>query len=206
MSAKRLVMVGAGGHAKVALALARTLGYEVVAIQDDDEDKHGSALGGVPVVAAFHEVPGTDACLVILALGDNRARQRLATLGPIAPALVHPHAWVAPDVQLGAGTLIFAGAVVQPGARIGEHVIVNTGATVDHDCEIGSFAHVAPGVNLSGGVRVAEGALLGVGSAVVNGVRIGRWAVLGAGGVAVRDVPDGATAIGVPARVVEEGA
>jgi len=42
---------------------------------------------------------------------------------------------------------------------------------------------------------------VGIGSVATPGVRIGRACVIGAGSVVVRDVPDGAVAYGVPARL-----
>lgn len=51
--------------------------------------------------------------------------------------------------------------------------------------------------------RDRDGAWLGVGVIVLGGVRIGAGAVIGAGSVVTQDVPDGAIAVGVPARVVK---
>jgi acetyltransferase EpsM len=84
-------------------------------------------------------------------------------------------------------------------------VILNTSCSVDHDCVVEDFAHLAPGVRLAGNVHVGEGALLGVGSCVIPGVRIGRWATVGAGAAVIEDVPDYATVVGVPARVIKIG-
>lgn len=53
-----------------------------------------------------------------------------------------------------------------------------------------------------GGIVIGDEAWLGVGVIVLDGVRIGAGAVVGAGSVVVHDVPDGAVAQGVPARVV----
>jgi acetyltransferase-like isoleucine patch superfamily enzyme len=53
-----------------------------------------------------------------------------------------------------------------------------------------------------GGIVLGDEAWLGVGVIVLDGVRIGAGAVVGAGSVVVHDVPDGAVAQGVPARVV----
>ena len=50
---------------------------------------------------------------------------------------------------------------------------------------------------------IEDDAWLGVGVIVLSGVRIGKGAVIGAGAVVSRDVPDGAIAMGVPARVVK---
>jgi len=54
----------------------------------------------------------------------------------------------------------------------------------------------------SAGISVGEGAWLGAGVKVLDGVIIGAHAVIGAGAVVRDAVPDRATAVGVPARIV----
>lgn len=201
-----LIVIGGGGHAKVIVGVAKALSLDVLAIHDEDGGKAGTEILGIRVRGGTPEI-FADGNEVVIAIGDNRTRARLAAAidAPFA-TLVHPHAWVSPDARLGPGTVVFAGAVIQPGAQIGAHSIVNTGATVDHDCQVGDHCHLAPGVHLAGDVNVENGALLGVGSAVINGITIGAWSTLGAGGVATQDVAAEAIAVGVPARIVRGGA
>ena len=54
-----------------------------------------------------------------------------------------------------------------------------------------------------GGIIIEDDVWLGVGVIVLDGVRVGKGAVVGAGSVVTRDIPDGAIAAGVPARVVK---
>lgn len=118
---------------------------------------------------------------IVIAVGDNRDRKKEAEKIPpeqICPALVHTFAVVMPDVVLGQGTVVMAGAIVQVGSRIGKHVILNTGCTVDHDCTIEDYAHIAPGAHLCGGVHVGEGALVGVGVSVAPGAKIPAWTLV----------------------------
>lgn len=195
-----LVLLGASGHAKVVIAALREAGREVSACYDDDERRWGTEVLGVPVKGPGSAVPaGTPA---VIAIGNNAIRKKLATTLPLDwQTVVHPRAWVHESVVLGAGTVVFAGAVLQPDTRVGRHVIVNTAASVDHDGVIGDYAHLAPGVHLAGSVSVGEGAFLGVNAGVIPGRRIGLWTTVGAGGIVVHDLPDGVTAVGVPARV-----
>jgi sugar O-acyltransferase (sialic acid O-acetyltransferase NeuD family) len=197
----RVTLVGAGGHAKVVLGTAQAAGIEVDGVLDDDPARWGQRLLDLPIsgpCASALEDPGAH---VVLAIGDNRARQRLAAGARCHfDTLVHPTAWVHQTVTLGPGTVVFAGVVIQPGTRVGAHAIVNTAASIDHDCSIGDFAFVAPGARLAGGVTLEEGGFMGIGSAAIPGVRIGAWTVVGAGAAVVRDLPAGCTAVGVPAR------
>jgi acetyltransferase-like isoleucine patch superfamily enzyme len=54
----------------------------------------------------------------------------------------------------------------------------------------------------SAGITVGDGAWLGAGAKVLDGVSIGAHAVIGAGAVVRESIPERATAVGVPARVV----
>ncbi|MDL2342995.1 acetyltransferase [Deinococcus sp. MIMF12] len=194
-------IIGAGGHAKVIVALAKAAGYRIAGIYDDrpTPDVLGHKVSGpVELVSRVRHIPA------IIAVGSNSVRASLVARLPDVPwaTLVHPTAWVAPTVSLAEGTVVMAGAIVQPDVTVGRHVIVNTGATVDHDSHLGDFVHVAPGCTLAGQVSLEEGAFLGVGARILPRQFVGAWATIGAGAVVNREVPAYATAVGVPARLL----
>ena len=201
-----IVVVGAGGHAKVVIATVRAAGGDVIAAYDDDEGRWGQQILGVPIRGPISsdEIGSAPA---ILAIGNNRARQGLAEqLEARWISVCHPSTSVHPSVSFGPGTVVFAGGVIQPDTSIGAHSIVNTAASIDHDCIVGDFVHIGPGVRLCGGVTVDEGVLLGVGAKVAPNVEIGPWSTAGAGAVCVVDVAGHTTVIGVPARSIEADA
>jgi sugar O-acyltransferase (sialic acid O-acetyltransferase NeuD family) len=195
-----LRILGAGGHAKVALEAWRSAGQDVIALHDDRPDLLGGHVLGVLIAGTVEEAIATEDALHI-AIGDNGARARVAAQveGDRFPIVVHARALVSPSAEIGPGVLVCAGAVVQA-EGIGRHTIVNTQALVEHDVEIGEFSHVAPGVRLGGAVRIGEGAFVGIGAVVLPGIRIGVNAVVGAGAVVIRDVPDSVVVVGNPAR------
>ena len=196
-----VLVVGAGGHAKVVIATLQAAGRAVAGCLDDRAEAEGTTILGVPVVGPTRRL-AEHAGEAVLAIGANAVRKRLAAAHPAArwATVAHPSAVVHESVHLGVGTVVFAGAVLQPGVEVGAHAIVNTGATIDHDGRLGDYVHLAPGCHLSGGVMVKEGAFLGVGAACLPGVTVGAWATVGGGGVVVRDLPPNITAVGVPAR------
>jgi sugar O-acyltransferase (sialic acid O-acetyltransferase NeuD family) len=199
--APRCILIGAGGHGCVILALARAAGMDVNAVSDPVLTTAGQKTWeGLEVLAqdaAIEQMPAEHVQL-LLGMGQLPKGTRREDLfstwrrrGYRFPVLVHPHAWVAPGSRLAEGVQIMAGAVVQPGCSIGENSIVNTAAGVDHDCTIGSHVHIAPGATLCGGVQVDEGAFIGAGAVVIQGIRIGARAVVGAGTTVLRDLGSG---------------
>jgi sugar O-acyltransferase (sialic acid O-acetyltransferase NeuD family) len=197
-----LVVVGAGGHAKVVVATARAAGWRVVAIVDDARERWGQQLLGVAIAGPTEGALQDAGAQVVLAIGDNAARRRLA-LGARCRfvSVVHPSAIVDPTVALGGGSVVFAGAVIQPDAAIAAHAIVNTGASIDHDCVLGEAVHVAPGARLAGNVTLGDEVFVGIGAVVIPGVAIGARTVVGAGAAVVGDLPADVIAVGVPARI-----
>lgn len=203
--AMSVLVVGAGGHAKVVLATLYDLGIDVEGVLDDARVSAIGEILGVPIIGPISLLSEQPA-RAVLAIGSNAVRQRLAaSLVEVEwLTLVHPRAVVHESVTLGSGTVVFAGAVLQPDTVVGRHVIVNTGATIDHDGRIVDFAHVAPGAHLSGGVTVGEGGFLGVGACAVPDITIGAWGIVGAAAAVVQDLPSNVTAVGVPAMPIKE--
>ena len=206
---KEIVVIGAGGHAKVCVELLRAAGESVAYCVG----AHGGAAecSGVAVLYGDENIKrlwdeGYE--VAFIALGSNDLRDRLAQTvlkqGFRLVNAVSPAACVSPSARLGVGVAIMAGAVVNAEAVIGDLAIINTGATVDHDCRVGRAAHIAPQCALAGCVTVGAGSFLGIGCKVVPEMSIGENAVLGAGSVVISNIPAMATAVGVPARIINQ--
>lgn len=210
-----MILLGSGGHARVLLDVLRLRGRRVLFAVDADAATHGRSVAGIVVRGGDDLVQEYAPDQVLLVHGVGSVRQcesrcqlfeRMKSRGYGFARIVHPSAVIASSTVLGEGVQILAGAVVQPDCRLDENVIVNTNASVDHDGWIGRHAHVGPGATLCGGVVVGERSHVGTGATIVQGRTIGARALIGAGAVVLRDVPDGATAYGVPARLVGAGA
>ena len=196
-----MILFGASGHAKVIIdillkagekveylvdanpAIARLMHYEVV-YQGDYE------------ASIEHEV--------ILSIGSNRIRQKLATsLGVTFGKAIHPDTSLAAEVEIAEGTVVMAGAIINTSTKVGKHCIINTSASVDHDCVIEDYVHVSPNSTLCGTISVGEGTQIGAGAVVIPNLKIGKWATIGAGAVIIEDVPDYAVVVGNPGKVIK---
>jgi sugar O-acyltransferase (sialic acid O-acetyltransferase NeuD family) len=209
--AEQILILGAGGHAQVIADILLQMQHAgeqatPVGYLDDDPNKQGQLLLGMPVLGRIADL----ACVVhdalIVAIGDNSTRRnlfdRLLQQGERFVTARHPKAVIASDVRIGAGTAICAGVIINPGAVIGANVILNTGCTVDHHNAIGDHAHIAPGVHLGGDVQIGAGTLVGIGATVMPQRHVGAWSIVGAGALVYADLPSHAVALGVPARVI----
>lgn len=197
-----MLIYGAGGHSKVVRSILSACGAYVKAIFDNNWQS--IKLQDCQVVREYTPMfmPGEE---LIIAIGNNHDRRRVA--GKVHHAFgkaIHPTAIVDPTVCIGRGVVIVHRAIVQADCRIGNHVIINTGAIVDHESMLDDFVHVGPGATLCGGVRVGKCTLVGAGTVILPGVCIGRECSIGAGSVVLRDVPDCATVVGNPARIIHK--
>lgn len=208
---ERVIVIGAGGHAKVVAEILRLSGkYEITGLLDSA--LVGKIVAGLPVLGGDELLPrlradGVSAAFIgVGGTGDNLPRmkifERVAGLDFTFANAIHPSAIISASARLGRGIAIMAHAAINPDAEIGDNVIINTGAIIEHDCKIKSHAHISPGTVLCGGVRVGMGAHIGAGAAVRQNVCIGERAIIGVGAVVVKDVPACDVVAGVPARFV----
>lgn len=207
---REVVVLGAGGHAKVCIELLRAMG-EVVAYCVGGGEGSVEHCVGVPILQGDQHIQRLREGgygRVFVAIGSNRLRERLALLaldqGYELVNAISPRAILSPSASLGAGVAIMAGVVINAEARIEDLSIINTGATVDHDCRIGRCVHIAPQSALAGNVTVGAGGFLGAGCTVVPDVSLGENVILGAGSVAISNIPANVTAVGVPAKIIKQ--
>ncbi|MES2564151.1 MAG: serine O-acetyltransferase [Pseudomonadota bacterium] len=105
------------------------------------------------------------------------------------------------------------GIEIHPGAQIGRRFFIDhgMGVVIGQTAEIGDDCTLYHGVTLGGtswsaGKRhptLGKGVVVGAGAKILGPIEIGDGAKIGSNAVVVKAVPAGATAIGIPARIVE---
>ncbi|WP_164473043.1 acetyltransferase [Clostridium sp. E02] len=211
---KKVVIIGAGGHARSVIDIFLQSGdYEIAGCLDPCYSYRGS----VEFMEDIHII-GDDTIIpdlvklgmeyVFIAIGDNKLRCKLMdTVKKYAlqvVTIISPNAYISPRAEIGTGSCVMAGAAISVNCKIGEGVIINTNSSVDHDCQINDYVHIAPGTAISGSTIISKGTHIGTNAAVIDGVRIGSWSYIGAGAAVVKDIPSNVMAYGVPAKIIRE--
>lgn len=106
------------------------------------------------------------------------------------------------------------GIEIHPGAKIGKNLFIDhgSGVVIGETAIIGDNVIVYQGVTLGGtgkenGKRhpnIGNNVMIGSGAKVLGNINIGDDVKIGAGAIVLKDIPNGKTAVGVPAKIIEK--
>jgi serine O-acetyltransferase len=154
--------------------------------------------------AVVYELPPTRGALLRMLVNDGSAAQimyrmmrfcqthRLKILAAVIYRLnsFMTHATIGRNANIAPGFVILhsLGVVINTNVRAGRNLVVY------HNVTLGAERNKSP--------ILGDNVYIGAGAKVIGGVRIGSDVRIGANAVVSKDVPDGATVVGIPARIV----
>lgn len=207
---KDVIIIGAGGHAKVIADIVKSSGDNLVGFLDDNMDIQGNVIFEDKIVLGTtkeEDIEKYKDNYFIIGIGSNRVRKLISEKYPNLKyyTAIHPNAIIGSNVEIGEGTVLMAGTVINIGTKIGKHCIVNTCSSLDHDNLIEDFVHISPGAHLAGTVKVMKCTWICTGVTVINNITIEKNNIIGAGAVVVKNIEDcNITYIGIPAHNINE--
>lgn len=205
MSAKHLLLVGAGGHARACIDVIEAQNQFVLHGLIGVAKEVGTNQLGYPVVGDDGDLPALVSASPYAIVGIGHildceprvnAYERLCALGYQLATVVSPQAYVSRHARIGPGTIVMHGAVVNAGAHIGANCIINTHAVVEHDVRIGNHCHISTNTVINGAVEIGDKCFIGSASALREGISVGHGAFVAMGLTVRRNLGDGNRYIG----------
>lgn len=208
---RRVMLLGAGGHASDVLGVIERANlqepvWDVVGIADDSKppklDRYVGRdiqfLGTIDEALARH--PDVEFLATVgFPAGRRLVAERAERAGCRAATLVDPRAIVAPNVRIGAGSVVLGGSYLSALVGIGRHVYVSALVVIGHDTVVGDYSSLMPGAMICGDAVLGSDVLVGANATVLQGARVEDGASVGAGAVA-RRVAAGTTVSTIWAR------
>lgn len=206
---KNIIIIGAGGHARVIIDTAEQLNFKIKGIIDINFKNQDERILDYPVLGDFSVLQKIDPVNItaIVALGDIEKRaeyfHRIVKLGFSMETLIHPTAIVSKHAKIGKGVFVNVAAIINSAAIIKDNVIVNTGAIIDHETEIGEHCHIGPGVKIAGRVKIGHHSFIGIGTTIIDKITVGENVIIGAGTVVINNIYPYSTVVGVPGKRIK---
>jgi len=185
---RRVLLVGAGGHAKVLNDMLALLGWSIASYVDPKTANWLNCTRYESDDAALEDRLNDSFAIGMGGMTPQALESRSLLAGryaafKAAPAVIDPRAIVSTSARVSDSAQVFVGSVVNADAYLGEASIVNTCAIVEHEASIGAGTHVAPGAIVLGGATVGNFCMIGAGAIVLPGVRVPDRTLVAAGSV-----------------------
>ena len=213
MKRKVAILGGLGNGAIVAAAIehARRMGATDLEVAGflNDRAEVGTLIDMFPVIGKVSDAKrlldeGYWFINTILRIDGNRERiamfENLGIPDDRLVTFVHPMAYVAPSVQLGAGCIIMPNVSMSPGTKLGKGCFMMVGSMMGHDNVVGDYCHIAAQAAVGSYLTIGKGVHIGLNATVKENLTIGDFATLGAGAVLTKNIGEGEIWAGNPAK------
>ena len=204
----KVVIIGAGSVGKFLAYNTNqfTEPFEFIGFLDDDPNKQGQKIAGIPVlgpVAMLAELVQENVAVAWgIAFPKIKATlfEKFENLNVVYPSFIAKNAWISNQVTIGQGSIIYPGCSINYESSIGNFVVMNMNCAIGHNATIGDFVSLAPGVNLGGYTQIGNQTELGIGAATKQFIKIGENCVVGGQAMVIKNIEDGLSIKGVPAK------
>ena len=212
----KLIILGAGQHAKVIVSIVREFYGRKLEIAGylDDNIASGTKVLGFPVLGKLSDLSKSknnriaNAAAIGISNRYMKLREKLflslKTSGFRTPNLIHGKAFVSRFAILGEGIVLNPLVSINAFAKLGNNIVVYSNATIEHETILEDNVYIGPGVNFSSNARVSRNTFIGAGAKIIPDIKIGSNVIVGAGSVVIKDIPNGVTAAGVPVKIISK--
>ena len=207
----KCVIIGAGTYGQVYKEYLSD-NYKVIGFFDDDITLIGKTINNTKVIGSINDVHNyikkDSSISVFVIIGNNDLRVKLLDsyykLGYKTPSFIHKSVFIHHSVVLNRAIYILPGSNIMPLTIINNYVMVSMGVNIAHHVIIETGCFLSQGSNIGASILIKQKSFIGIASTIMTGVSsIGEKSTIGAGAVIIKDVPDGATVVGNPGKIIK---
>ena len=197
MNNRKIILIGAGGHALSCIDTIEQENYFKIGGLVGLENEVDSYVGGYKVLATDSDLKKMikHFRFAIVTVGQIKsARNRIKLfseanqIGFELPTIASPTAYVSQKAQIGKGTIILHGAIINTGVKIGNNCIINSRVLIEHSASISNHCHISTGAILNGDNFIGARSFVGSGAILKQGVSIGKDCLIGMGQLVFQNV------------------
>ena len=163
---RKLLIIGAGGHGRCCLDIARDMDiFDEISFLDDNQIN--KIINDCKVIGSIDEMSSyyPEFTHIHIAIGNNKLRSKLLLqakeVGYSLPILKHPSSVVSKYASIGAGCVLFPCSVIEANAVIGNCCIITSGVVINHDAQIDEYVLVNTGTVIRPNTRINKYASIG---------------------------------------------
>lgn len=207
----RLIVIGAGGHAKAVIASAELMNiWTDIKIVDEVMISDNEEILGYEVekiILRKNKYVFKKNSMIFVAIGDISKRKKIIEQidnqgHPIAN-IINPTSLIHKTVKIGLGNYVGPHVHIGPEVVIGDGNIINTAANIEHESIVGSYTNISPSAIVCGKCHIESEVFIGANASILEGRRIERKIVIGAGAVVNKNLTKvSGKYLGIPARLI----
>ena len=210
---KVIILGGLGNGSVIANAIvdANNKGYEKYTFAGylNDRVQIGEEIQGFPVLGKVSDInqfisEGFYFINTIFRIDGQQERldlyEKLSIPDERLATIVHPQTYIAPNVEIGSGSVIMPNVSISSGVKLGTGCLVMVAATLGHDTTFGKYCHVAAQACVGAYLSIGDGVHVGLNSTIRENLIIGNNATIGMGAVLTKNVKENEIWVGNPAK------
>ena len=193
---KKLILVGAGGHAKSCLEVIElTKKFKILGFVDNSKKGLFEKFKILGNDDYLKKIKNKSKIYIIITIGQiknykkrSNLFKKLQKFGFKIPVIISKSASVSKFSKIGNGTMVFNSVIINRSVEIGKNCIINSGALLEHDVKIGSNTHISTRAIINGNVKVGSNTFIGSGTIIKQGVSIGKNCIVGMGSIVKKNL------------------
>lgn len=178
---KKIILIGAGGHAKSCIDVIESTGEYKIEGLIDLKEKIGQTVLNYPIIDSDENIINyiNNETYFFITLGQIKTAQRRKELFKLLQdnnakiaTVISPYAYVSKHANIKQGTIVMHFAFLNAGVQVGENCIINTKAHLEHDVKVGNNCHISTSAVINGDVNIGNEVFIGSNSTIVQGTQI----------------------------------